>query len=109
MANPREVSEQERWIAKNRVVGVSVEYVQTGTDTAATYVTLTPDHGKPVRWLDSTFRQVARLTLGHASLAEPNYGIADAVKARESFERANANDLATYRRLQAKFGGNGNG
>ncbi len=102
---PREVSDQERWVCENRIVGISVDYVQIGTDTSATYVALTPDTGKPVRWLDSTFRKVARIELSHASIVSPAYGVAEAVKARKEYEKKNARELADYRRLKAKFEG----
>lgn len=103
---PQAVSDQERWIVRNRVSAIRVEYRQTGTDTAETYVQLTPwDGGKPVCWLDSTFRKVATLKLSHASIAEPAYGVRERVEAREKWEAKNARELADYKRLKAKFEG----
>ena len=102
---PQDVTAEERWIVKNRVQAIRVEYRQTGTDTADTFVHLTPSEGKPVCWKDSTFRKVARLELGYATVVEPHYGVRDRVEAREKWEKANARELAEYRRLKAKFEG----
>ena len=107
MANsaPPVVTEQERWIVKNPVIAVRAEYRQTGSDTADTYLHLTPSSGKPVCWLDSTFRKVARLELGHCTVVSPNYGLRDRVEAREKWEKANERELSEYKRLKAKFEG----
>jgi hypothetical protein len=103
---PPDVTAQERWIVKNAVVAVRVEYRQTGTDTAETYLHLTPSDGKAaVCWLASTFRKFARLELGHCTVAVPIYGLREKVEAREKWEQANARELADYKRLKAKFEG----
>lgn len=99
---PDPVTEQERWIAKHRVDSIRVEYRQTGTDTAETFVTLT-DGKEKVTWVGSTFRKVARLELGYNTLATANYGVAERVAARDKWEEANARELAEYKRLRAKF------
>lgn len=102
---PPDVTTQERWIVENAVVAVRAEYRQTGTDTAETYLHLTPSEGKAVCWLDSTFRKVARLEIGTYTVAAPNYGLREKVEARDKWEKANARELADYRRLKAKFDG----
>lgn len=100
---PRTVSEAERFAAKHRVSGIRVHHVQDGVDTAHTEVELVTFEGKKVRWLDSTFRSVFDLRLSWATIAEPKPGICEAVEAREKYEKANAAELATYKRLKAKY------
>lgn len=100
---PRPVTPEERWIATHRPDRVRVEYRQTGTDTAETYVHL-EDGGSKVCWHDTTFNKVARLQLGYNTVAVPAYGIAEAVEARMAFEKKEARDLAEYKRLARKFG-----
>ncbi len=102
---PPEVTEQEKWIVANVVTAIRVEYRQTGTDTAETYLHLKSFAGKEVCWLGSTFNKVARLQLGYNSLCEPNYGLREKVEARLAYEKANARELSEYRRLKAKFEG----
>lgn len=106
---PREVADEERWIVKNAVTAIRVEYRQTGVDTAETYLHLTPHQGKPVCWKASTFNRVARLELTHFECVRPLYGVREAVEAREKWEKANARELSEYRRLKAKFEGGGEG
>lgn len=101
---PEPVSDEERWIVKNRVVAIRVENRMTGVDTADTYVTMTTFEGKKATWRDTTFNKLARLRLSWPNLCEPNYGLREKVEAREKWEKANAAELATYRRLQAKYG-----
>lgn len=101
---PRPVSDAERWIAKHGVCAIRVHHVQTGVDTSATEVELTPTSGKPVRWKDSTFNAVAELRLSWATCVQPKHGVREAVEAREKWEKAEARDLAELRRLKAKFG-----
>ena len=102
--NPKRVSDEARWICSHRVIGVSIEYVQTGTDTAETYLTLTPESGNKVRWLDRTFSKVATLELDHYRLVKPKYGVREEVEAWDKYEKANAAELAEYERLRAKYG-----
>lgn len=99
---PDSVTEQERWIVKHQVDTVKVEHRQTGADTAETYVTLIAGKEK-VTWRDHVFKKVARLDLSWATVASPNYGVAERVAAREAWERDNAKELAEYERLKAKF------
>lgn len=101
---PDPVSEQERWIVHHRPDSIRVEYRQTGADTAETYVHLS-EREQTVCWLDRTFRAVADLDLSHASIAKPEYGVRERVLDREKYEKNNAAELATYRRLKAKFEG----
>lgn len=104
---PPDVSAQERWIVHHRVDAIRVEHRQTGTDTAETYVHLSA--GKvTVCWGDTDFRKVARLDLSWATVVSPAYGVTERVEAREKWEKANARELAEYKRLKAKFeAGNG--
>lgn len=104
---PPDVSAKERWIVRHRVDAIRVEHRQTGADTAETYVHLSA--GKvTVCWEDTDFRKVARLDLSWATVVSPNYGVAERVEAREKWEKANARELAEYKRLKAKFeAGNG--
>ena len=99
---PATVTPEERWICNNRVDSIRVENRQTGTDTSATYVHLSAGKAKAV-WESSTFNKVARLSLSWATIAEPNYGVRERVEAREKWEKANAAELATYKRLKAKY------
>jgi hypothetical protein len=105
MKAPVDVTEQERWIVHNRVQSIRVEYRQTGTDTAETYLHLKTADGKGVCWCEATFRKVARLEIGTATCVEPAFGVRERVKAREEWEKANARELADYKRLKAKFEG----
>lgn len=99
---PDSVTEQERWIVKHRVDTVKVEYRQTGTDTAETYVTLIAGKEK-VTWLDKNFNKVAQLQLGYNTVVSPRYGVRERVEARDKWEKANARELAEFKRLKAKF------
>lgn len=101
---PPDVTDEERWIVHNRVDTISVEYRQTGTDTAETYLHLKAGD-KKVIWLDATFNKVATLNLSWATLCEPKYGVRERVLAREEYEKTNAKELAEYKRLHAKYGG----
>lgn len=100
---PAPVTPEERWIVHNRVDSVRVEYRQTGTDTAETYVHLTAGD-RTVCWRDTTFKKVARLELSWATLVEPVYGLREKVEARDKWEKANAKELAEYQRLKLKYG-----
>jgi hypothetical protein len=80
-----------------------VIYYQTGTDTSDTDVELTTAEGKKVRWKQATFNQVADLRMDHFRVCEPKRGVRERVEAREKYERSNAAELATYRRLKAKY------
>lgn len=106
---PPDVTDQERWIVKNPVIAIRAEHRQTGTDTASTYLHLTPINGKPVCWLESTFRKVARLEIGTCTVAAPIYGLREKVEAREKWEKDNERELAEYRRMKAKFEGSEGG
>lgn len=100
---PRPVSDAERFAAKNRVCAIRVLHLQDGADTAHTEVELTTFEGKKVQWMDHTFKSVFELRLSWATIAEPKHGIREAVEAREKYEKSNAAELATYRRLKAKY------
>lgn len=102
---PPPVNEQEKWIVTNIVTAIRVEYRMTGCDTADTYVHLADWNGKTVCWRDTTFKAVARLSLGYNSICEPVYGLREKVEARLKWEKSNQAELATYRRLKAKYEG----
>ena len=101
---PAPVTAQERWVCEHRVCAIRVEYRQTGTDTAETFLHLTATYGATVCWCEATFRKVARLEIGTSSIASPAYGVADRVKARTEWEQKNARELADYKRLKEKYG-----
>lgn len=108
---PPKYTEREAWLVDNRVAGIKTSYEMTGADTEQDYVTLTSMSGKSVRWKVDEFRAIARLATGHisstSSLVEPvEYGLRERVVARRAWENKNAEELATYRRLKAKFEGN---
>lgn len=100
---PPDVTAQEKWIVSNHVEAIRISYTMTSSDTSANYIHLKSHTGEEVKWLDSTFRKVARLDLSHNSLVAPQHGVVDRVKARLEYERKHAAELATYRRLKAKF------
>lgn len=102
---PPNVSQEARWIVNNTVTAVRVEYRMRTEDTAETYVHLKNWEGKEVCWLGTTFNQVAQMKLGYNYCAEPKYGVVEAVRAREAYEKKNAKELAEWKRLNAKFGG----
>lgn len=102
---PPPVSDVERWIVGHRVTAVKTSYKMTSEDTADDYITLSDDAGNEVKWLQSTFHSVATLRLSGSSLCEPKYGLREKVAARDKYEKANAADLATFKRLKAKFEG----
>lgn len=101
---PEPVNDQERWIVKNTVVAVRTYFKFTSEDAADDYIELTSSDGKKVNWLQSTFHQVATLRLSGPQLTEPKYGLREKVNAREKWEKNNAAELATYRRLHKKYG-----
>lgn len=103
-AGPRPVSEEEVWIVNNIVTGIKVEYRQTGSDTADTYVHLTNWSGKTVCWKEGTFKAVADLSLGYNYICQPKPGLREAVKARLDWEKKNDYEFNLYKKLKEKYG-----
>ena len=81
---------------------VSIEYLQTGTDTADTYVTF--ENGKKkLRGLLSTYAMWLDFRPTHRAVWDVPRRFVDEVIAWKEFEKNNAKELAEYKRLKAKF------
>lgn len=101
---PPKVTEEEIWLANNVVIGVQVEYRQTGTDTAETYIHLRSSNGDKRVWLDRTFNRYCKLKLDYYRIVEPVEGLRAKVKARLDWEKANDYELNLYKQLKEKYG-----
>lgn len=101
---PDKVTEEEIWLSKNIITGIRVDYKQTGTDTAETFIYLQDWIGKERCWSEGTFRKYVDLRLGYNSIAEPKPGIKERVKARLDWEKANDYELNLYKKLKEKYG-----
>lgn len=102
---PAPYTPAELWLTQHQVVAVRTSYKMTSEDTCDNYVELESFHGEKVKWLQSTFNKVATLRVGGTNLAELRLGIRDRVEKRLKWEKANAAELATFKRLKAKFEG----
>lgn len=95
--------EFKQWLCQNTIVGLRVHYVQTGTDTATTEWTLTPDDGKPKRVAASTVEILVEVRPDWVRVLQVKKAVRDEVKAWEEFAAKEAADLTEYERLKAKF------
>lgn len=106
---PPPFTEQEAWLVDYKVVCIQTSYKMLTADSSQDYITLTEYGGKSVTWQVETFRRIARLSdhvSNTSSLVEPKeYGLHERIKARREWERKESKDLAEYKRLKDKFGG----
>lgn len=102
---PPEPTPQEYWIVDNLVHTLKVEYRQTGTDTAETYIHLYAEGNKRVVWPKSTFEKVATLSLSWNTCVDPLPGLEEKVAARRAWETENKTEYAAYLELKKKFEG----
>lgn len=91
------------WLADNwPLTGLAVDYVQTGTDTADTEVTITGSKGsKRLRW--TTLQPLIDVRVGYNSVAELKSHLAKQVVEWREFAKKEAKDLAEFERLKKKF------
>jgi hypothetical protein len=89
---------------------IKVDYVQTGTDTAETQVTFKTDHGKSITVGDHEFG-TSKFDTNHDVFVHIDFAhVADwsddgrkQLSEWNTFNKAEARDLAEYKRLKKKF------
>lgn len=86
------------------ISSIEVNYYQTGTDTADTFVTLTSANGSESKGKWSTYEKYLRLYVGYNYVASLTREWDEAVVKWLLYEEQNKQELATLRRLKAKHG-----
>jgi hypothetical protein len=84
--------------------GIHIEQHQTGTDTADTFCKITGSNGT-ASGLWSEYAQFLNVRPGHCYIAELKDDVRKQVEEWNEYERKNKAELATYKRLKAKFEG----
>lgn len=84
------------------IQGIFIEYKQTGTDTSETFVTLTGSKDI-LKGLWRTYSPYLDVEVGHCYVAKIKQEMRSAVTDWKVFEQENKEELAEYKRLQAKF------
>lgn len=92
------------WLYGADVTSVDVEYLQTGTDTADTFVTIRNSKGeKRLRW--NTLAELVEVGMDHRSIMRLRESVARECVEWRDFAKRNQHELAEYERLKAKFEG----
>ena len=93
----------ELWLHESwPISGLSIDYVQTGTDSAETRATITGAVGKKT-FLWKSVRDLLNLGVDYNSVARLNGGVMDRVAAYKDWEKQNAADLKELERLKKKL------
>lgn len=87
------------------IIGIHVDYVQTGTDTADTKVRLIGSLGKIIDGWASDYMPYLTLQLTHNTIASIRDNFRKELEEWFAFERRNKRELREYRRLKKKFEG----
>lgn len=111
MSIPEKPSRLALWIDKYGSPNeMKIEYIQTGTDTAETKITLQTDKHSIIigryEFSDSKYdsKQDVYLCISHCSLFDLTDNGRKKLEEWKSFNKKEARDLSEYKRLQAKFG-----
>lgn len=83
---------------------IDIQYYQTGTDSADTFVTLTSIDGVTSKGLWSTYEKYLCLQVSYNSVAELKPEWEHAVEAWEAYKKENRREIALLRKLKAKHG-----
>lgn len=83
---------------------IDIQYHQTGTDSADTFVTLTSTDGVTTKGLWRTYEKYLHLHVGYNSVVELAPEWEYAVEAWETYEKENREEIAILRKLKAKHG-----
>lgn len=97
--------ELKKWLCKNTVTGLVLHYYQTGTESSQTDWELIPLEGKPKRVPAESICGLVELRPDWIRVMHPHDRVIKEVEEYERFTKANAAELATYKRLKAKFEG----
>lgn len=81
---------------------LAIEYRQTGTDTADTYIIITGSEGE-VSGLWHIYKPFLDIGIGHNYVARIHLHMENSVDQWKKFVKKNAKELAEYKRLKAKF------
>lgn len=85
--------------------GIVINYHQTGTDTAETYCEILGNGTKNVSGMWRMYSPFLDVQVDWASVARVKGNYRKDYEEWVKFEKANAEDLATYNRLKVKFEG----
>lgn len=89
--------------ALGTIRGIIIDYRQTGTDTAETYCEILGNGKGKVTGLWRTFSPFLDVRVDWASVARVSEKYVREIEEWRKFEKANAAELATFKRLKAKF------
>lgn len=98
--------ELKKWLCKNGIKGLILHYYQTGTETSQTDWELIPLEGKSRRVPAESVRGLVELRPDWVRILSPHSKVIKEIEEYDKFAKANAAELATYKRLKAKFEGN---
>ena len=93
-----------RLVELGAICSLSIKYVQVGTDTAESRVTMLGMGGLQVKGLWATYAAYLNVQVGYNSVAHVRPRLLEQVTEWRKFEKQHAADLATYDRLRKKFG-----
>lgn len=85
--------------------GIIIDYRQTGTDTAETFCEILGYEKRKVSGLWGSYSPYLDIRVDWATVARVQDRHVKAVEAWNKFEKTNQTELATYKRLKAKFEG----
>lgn len=86
------------------ISAISVEYRQTGTETADTFATITGSQGSLTDVVWDCYREFLDVRVWTNTVAVIKRQYSNEIEEWRKFEDNNANELAEYERLKAKFG-----
>lgn len=95
--------ETKKWLCKNTIIGIEVNYHQTGTDTAETFWTLTTYSGEQKEFRAPLISKFINIDPLHSSIAGIDKSFSDEIKEYDKFVKENDAELKEYERLKAKF------
>jgi len=97
--------ELKKWLYQNTVKGLILHHYQVGVDTSDTDWELIPANGKPKRVKARSVIQLVDLRPDWIRLVVLRDSFRKEVEDYDKFAKSNAAELATYKRLKAKFEG----
>lgn len=98
--------ELKKWLCRNTVKGLILHHYQVGVDTSDTDWELIPVEGKPMRVKANSVKPLVEIRPDWIRIMSLHSRFVNEVVEYEKFKKANAAELATYKRLKAKFEGN---
>lgn len=92
-------------IALGTIRGIIIDYKQTGTDTADTFCEILGYEKRKITGLWHTYKQFLDVRVDFAAVARVQDRYVKDAENWKKFEKTNKTELATYKRLKAKFEG----